>query len=66
MSELTRADLDQLRHDMDVRLAMITAKLDEKPSTAALYQAVAVLMFGIGAVITSTVVVLKNLGMITQ
>jgi hypothetical protein len=74
MAELTRADLDQLRQslsaeiatlrrDIDIRFAQVDAKLDAKPSIAVLYQAVVTLMFGIGAVVTSTVVVLKNVGL---
>jgi hypothetical protein len=73
MTEVTLADLDHLRQslsaeiaglrrDIDVRFAQVEAKLDAKPSIAALYQAVVTLMFGIGAVVTSTVVVLKNIG----
>lgn len=76
MAELTRDDLEQLRadiaalrHDMDqqfkaidIHFAHVEAKLDAKPSVAVLYQAVVTLMFGIGAVVTSTVVVLKNVG----
>jgi hypothetical protein len=74
MTELTRADLNDLRQalsveiaalrrDMDIRFAQVDAKLDAKPGFAALYQAVATLAFGIGAVVTSTVVVLKNVGL---
>jgi hypothetical protein len=74
MTELTRADLDHLqrslsaeiatlRRDIDIRFAQVDAKLDAKPGLAALYQAIVTLMFGIGAVVTSTVVVLKNIGL---
>jgi len=74
MTEITRADLDQLRQslsaeiailrrDIDIRFAQVDAKLDAKPGYAALYQAVVTLAFGIGAVVTSTVVVLKNVGL---
>jgi hypothetical protein len=48
--------------DINQRFAVVEAKLDAKPSVFALYQAVVTLMFGIAVVITSTVVVLKNLG----
>jgi len=58
-----RADLSRLRSDMDQWFAYVNARLDAKPSIAALYQAIVTLMFGIGAVVTSTVVVLKNIGM---
>lgn len=61
--ELLRADLLALRGDVDRHFVEVEAKLDAKPSIAALYQAVVTLMFGIGAVITSTVVVLKNIGL---
>jgi hypothetical protein len=57
------ADVSRLRTDMDRQFAQVEAKLDAKPSIAALYQAVVTLMFGIGAVVTSTVVVLKNIGL---
>lgn len=57
-----RADVDQHFKDTDRQFAQLEAKLDAKPSIAALYQAVVTLMFGIGAVVTSTVVVLKNVG----
>lgn len=58
-----RTDLQALHMDVDQRFAQVEAKLDAKPGFAALYQAVATLAFGIGAVITSTVVVLKNVGL---
>jgi hypothetical protein len=61
--ETLRDELRALRHGMDVRFAKVEAKLDDKPNIAALYQAVVVLMFGIGTIITSTVVVLKNIGL---
>jgi hypothetical protein len=61
--EVLRADLLSLRADVDRHFAEVEAKLDAKPSIAALYQAVVTLMFGIGAVVTSTVVVLKNIGL---
>jgi hypothetical protein len=61
--EILRADLLGLRADVDRHFAEVEAKLDAKPSIATLYQAVVTLMFGIGAVVTSTVVVLKNIGM---
>lgn len=75
--ETLRADLLALRIDADrhyaeidrhfvaieVRFAKVEAQLDTKPSLAALYQAIATLAFGIGAVVTSTVVVLKNIGL---
>jgi hypothetical protein len=61
--ETLRADLLGLRADVDRHFAEVDAKLDAKPSIAALYQAVVTLMFGIGAVVTSTVVVLKNIGL---
>jgi len=57
------AEIGALRRDMDIRFAQVDAKLDAKPGFAALYQAVATLAFGIGAVVTSTVVVLKNTGL---
>jgi hypothetical protein len=58
-----RTDVDAFRVAVDRRFAEVEAKLDAKPSIATLYQAVVTLMFGIGAVITSTVVVLKNIGL---
>ena len=61
--ETLRADLLGLRTDVDRHFAEIEAKLDAKPSIATLYQAVVTMMFGIGAVVTSTVVVLKNIGL---
>jgi len=61
--EILRADLLGLRADVDRHFAEVEAKLDAKPSIATLYQAVVTLMFGIGAVVTSTVVILKNIGM---
>lgn len=60
--EILRADLLGLRADFDRHFAEVEAKLDAKPSIATLYQAV-VTCFGIGAVVTSTVVVLKNIGL---
>jgi hypothetical protein len=48
---------------VDRHFAEVEAKLDAKPTVAVLYQAVVTMMFGIGAVVTSTVVVLKNLGL---
>ena len=71
MAEITKADLLQLRdaiadlqRDMDIRFASVAAKLDAKPGYAALYSAVVALSFGIGGVITSTIVILKNTGML--
>jgi len=61
--ELLRSDLLLLRADVDRHFAEIEARLDAKPTVAALYQAVVTMMFGIGAVVTATVVVLKNLGL---
>ena len=61
--EALRTDLRALRADVDRHFAEVEAKLDAKPTVAALYQAVVTLMFGIGAVVTSTVVVLKNIGL---
>ena len=61
--ELLRSDLLLLRADVDRHFAEIEARLDTKPTVAALYQAVVTMMFGIGAVVTATVVVLKNLGL---
>lgn len=61
--ETLRADLLALRTDVDRHFAEVEAKLDAKPSVAMLYQAVVTLMFGIGAVVTSTVVILKNSGL---
>ena len=72
---LTKNDLDQLRQslsaeiadlrrDIDIRFASVDAKLDAKPGYAALYNAVVALSFGVGGVITSVVVVLKNTGML--
>jgi hypothetical protein len=71
MAEITKDDLLQLRdaiadmrRDMDIRFASVDAKLDAKPGYAALYNAVVALSFGIGGVITSVVVILKNTGML--
>jgi hypothetical protein len=61
--EILRTDLQSLRGDVDRHFAEVEAKLDAKPSIASLYQAVVTLMFGIGAVVTSTVVILKNVGL---
>jgi len=61
--ELLRSDLLLLRADVDRHFAEVEAKLDAKPTIATLYQAVATLAFGIGAVFTSTVIVLKNIGL---
>jgi hypothetical protein len=58
-----RAEIDRHFVAIKVRFAKIEAQLDTKPSLAALYQAVATLAFGIGAVVTSTIVVLKNIGL---
>jgi hypothetical protein len=58
-----RADVDRHFAEIDRQFGQVEAKLDAKPSIAALYQAVVTLMFGIGAVVTSTVVVLKNIGL---
>jgi hypothetical protein len=58
-----RADVDRHFAEIDRQFAQVEAKLDAKPTIAALYQAVATLAFGIGAVVTSTVVVLKNIGL---
>lgn len=62
--EILRTDLAALRADIDRRFVQVETKLDAKPSIATPYSAVTVLMFGIGAVITSTVVVLSNLGLL--
>jgi hypothetical protein len=62
--ESLRSELRALRADVDRQFAKVEAKLDAKPSIATLYQAVVTLMFGIGAVVTSTVVVLKNVGLL--
>jgi len=76
MAEITREDFEKLtaaivdlRRDIDIRFArvdaqfgIIDAKLDAKPGFGAMYQAVATLAFGIGAVITSTIVILKSTG----
>jgi hypothetical protein len=51
-----------MRRDMDIRFAVIDAKLDSKPGYGAMYTAVLGLAIGIGGVITSTIVVLKALG----
>jgi hypothetical protein len=56
------AQIDRQFAQIDHRFAQVDAKLDAKPGFGALYQAVATLAFGIGAVITSTVVVLKSTG----
>ena len=61
--ELLRSDLLLLRADVDRHFAKIETKLNAKPTIATLYQAVATLAFGIGAVVTSTVIVLKNIGL---
>jgi hypothetical protein len=61
--EILRADLLAIRTEIDRRFAEIEAKLDAKPSIAALYQAVVTLMFGIGAIVAATVSVLKNVGL---
>jgi hypothetical protein len=58
-----RTDIDRQFAEIDRHFAQVEAKLDAKPSIATLYQAVVTLMFGIGAVVTSTVVVLKNIGL---
>jgi hypothetical protein len=67
--EQLSAQIADLRRDIDIRFARIDAqfsitdaKLDAKPGFGALYSAVASLAFGIGASITSTIVVLKALG----
>jgi hypothetical protein len=59
-----RADVDRYFVEIEIRFAQVDAKLDAKPSVAALYQAVAVMMFGLSAAITGTVVVLKNIGLL--
>jgi hypothetical protein len=61
--EQQRADVVAFRTDIDRQFAQVEAKLDAKPSVAALYQAVAVMMFGLSAAITGTVVVLTNIGL---
>jgi hypothetical protein len=61
--EQQRADALVFRTDVNRRFFELETKLDTKPSIATLYQAVATLAFGIGAVVTSTVVVLKNIGL---
>jgi predicted transport protein len=62
--EQQRADAVAFRMDVDRQFAQVEAKLDAKPSVAALYQAVVVMMFGLSAAITGTVVVLKNVGLL--
>jgi hypothetical protein len=64
MTDITRADLDHLRNDITLQIHRIEAKLDEKPSVAALYQAVVVMMFGLSTAITATVVVLNTVGLL--
>jgi hypothetical protein len=59
-----RADVDRHFAEIDRQFAQVEAKLDAKPSVAALYQSVAVMMFGLSAAITGTVVVLKNIGLL--
>jgi len=59
-----RADVDRHFVEIEIRFAQVDAKLDAKPSVAALYQSVVVMMFGLSAAITGTVVVLKNIGLL--
>jgi hypothetical protein len=58
-----RTEIAALRHELHLDFVRLEAKIDSKPSIAALYQAVVVLMFWIDTVITATVVVLKNTGL---
>ena len=67
---ITRTDLEQMQRALSADIATlrrdidrVDAKLDTKPSIAALYQAVVTLAFGLSAAITGTVVVLNNLGL---
>jgi hypothetical protein len=57
--EILHGDLLALCRVLDRRFAEVEAKLSAKPSITTLYQAVVTLMLGIGAIVTSTVVVLN-------
>ncbi|HKA72699.1 MAG TPA: hypothetical protein VKE26_12880 [Xanthobacteraceae bacterium] len=63
-----RADIDAriagLRGDMDVRFARLEAKIDEKPSTATIYQASLTTFAGMFAVMVGTVILLKSISVI--
>jgi hypothetical protein len=63
-----RADLDMrlaaLRADMDVRFTRLEAKIDEKPSTATVYQASLTTFAGMFAVMIGTVILLKSISVI--
>ena len=63
-----RADIDarfaKLAVDLEVRLARLEAKIDEKPSTGAIYQAALAMFTGMFAVMVGTIVVLKAIGII--
>jgi hypothetical protein len=63
-----RADIDAriagLRGDMDVRFARLEAKIDEKPSTATIYQASLTTFAGMLAVMVGTVILLKSISVI--
>jgi hypothetical protein len=58
-----RTEIAALLHELHLDFERLEAKIDSKPSIAALYLAVVTLIFGIGAVVTATVVVLKNVGL---
>jgi len=63
-----RADIDAriagLRGDMDVHFARLEAKIDEKPSTATIYQASLTTFAGMFAVMVGTVILLKSISVI--
>ena len=58
------ARFDKLAVDLEVHLARLEAKIDEKPSTGVIYQAALAMFTGMFAVMVGTIVVLKALGMI--
>ena len=61
-----RGEVAGLRVVMDRKFAQVEAKLDNKPSVFALYQAVVVMMFGLAGVVASTVVVLNSVGLLNK
>jgi len=60
-----RSDMDRLRVDMDVRLARLEAKIDEKPSAAAIYQPSLTTFAGVFAMMIGTVILLKTINILS-
>lgn len=59
--ESLHQDLVILRHDIQLDIARLEAKVDSKPSLMAMFTAVIVVVFGMFGVVASTVATLNSL-----